>query len=210
MKEELLKRHRELKPEIRARLSDFRKVWRQGDRKIFGELCFCICTPQSKAVYCDKAVKELERSGVLFSGSVPEVRKRLKAVRFPNNKARFIVETRKRLSVGGKIMIKRHIDPADLFSTREWLVENILGLGLKEASHFLRNIGFGDRLAILDVHILKNMVRLGVIKERPKNTGRKIYYELEKKFRDLAAELGIPMAELDILLWARETGVVFK
>jgi N-glycosylase/DNA lyase len=89
-------------------------------------------------------------------------------------------------------------------------VRNVKGIGYKEASHFLRNIGFGQHLAILDVHILRNMVRYGVIESVPKNISRSVYLELENKLKGFAKKIGIPMDELDLLFWSSETGEIFK
>jgi len=93
---------------------------------------------------------------------------------------------------------------------REELVRSVKGLGYKEASHFLRNIGLGLHLAILDRHILRWMARLRLISSYPKSLSRRRYLELEARFRWLARYLGMTPAELDLLLWAMETGTVFK
>ena len=95
-------------------------------------------------------------------------------------------------------------------AAREWLVENVKGLGYKEASHFLRNIGLGEDLAILDRHILKNLVLLGVIDEVPSSPTKRIYLEIEKKMAAFSKKAGIPMGQLDLLLWYKEAGEVFK
>lgn len=195
---------------IKERLRQFRKVWEQPERRVFSELCFCICTPQSKAVHCDKAVSAMERSGTLFSGGRDRIKTGLKGVRFPNNKAAYIVEARKLFTVDGDIRIKDKIDVFDIFATREWLAGNVKGIGMKESSHFLRNMGFGSDLAILDVHILKNMVKYGIIKETPGSISMARYLELEDKVRKFAKKIKIPMAELDLLFWSMETGEVFK
>ena len=110
----------------------------------------------------------------------------------------------------GCFSIKDYIDKGDIFKTREWLVENIKGIGYKEASHFLRNIGFGKDLAILDVHILKNLKEYKVIQKIPKSLTKKEYLKIENKFRDFCRRIKIPMNELDLLLWSKETGFVFK
>jgi N-glycosylase/DNA lyase len=86
----------------------------------------------------------------------------------------------------------------------------VLGLGYKEASHFLRNIGLGEDLAILDRHILKNLMLLGVIREVPTSLSRKTYLEIERKMTAFSKEAGIPMSKLDLLLWYKEAGEVFK
>jgi N-glycosylase/DNA lyase len=85
-----------------------------------------------------------------------------------------------------------------------------MGFGFKEASHFLRNIGFGGDLAILDTHILKNMVKYGIIKSLPKNISAAGYLILEDKFRVFSKKVNIPMGELDLLLWSAETGEILK
>jgi len=210
MMRKLLADYKAKKSAIRKRLREFRSVWKRPDAKIFSELCFCICTPQSKAFYCDKAVRELEKTGDLFKGDRSRIRKGLKGVRFPNNKASYIVETRKLFTESGVIRVKNKIDASDIPATRWWLVRNVKGLGFKEASHFLRNVGFGEDLAILDVHILKNMIRYGIIGEVPKTISRKTYYLLEDKLRKFSCKAGIPMADLDLLFWSEETGEIFK
>jgi N-glycosylase/DNA lyase len=92
---------------------------------------------------------------------------------------------------------------------RLWLVNQVRGLGWKEASHFLRNVGHRD-LAILDRHILRNLIRTGVLRRLPKTLTAKRYAAIEAKFRDFAGQVGIPMDELDLLFWSMETGTVLK
>ena len=198
------------KKEIKERLKSFGRVWAKSDKKIFRELCFCICTPQSKAVNCERAVSELEKSGLLYEGGVRQVRAAMKGVRFPNNKARYIIEARRHFYQKGSCRIKKRIDVKDIISSRDWLVYNIKGIGLKEASHFLRNIGFGKNIAILDTHILRNLKRYKMIKEIPKSLSRERYLKIERKMRSFSKKIGIPIDELDLLLWAKETGIVFK
>ncbi len=200
--------HEARKPEIQKRLEDFQKFRQLGDKEIFPELCFCILTPQSKALNCWDSVLELQKTGLLFNGNNKKIKKILrKKVRFHNNKAKYIVENRKLFfenGLKGKIFNGKSKE-----ETREWLAENVKGYGYKEASHFLRNIGFRD-LAILDRHILKNLVNLGVIDKIPKNVNKKNYLAIEKKFRQFSEKIGIPMDELDLLFWSSQTGKVFK
>ena len=95
------------------------------------------------------------------------------------------------------------------YELREWLVKNVKGLGYKEASHLLRNIGYRN-LAILDRHILRNLVRVGVLKQIPKSISRLNYLETEKKFLGYSKKINIPMDELDLLFWSMETGEILK
>lgn len=206
----LLAEYREKKHDIKLRLKDFKFKWNETDRKIFTELCFCICTPQSKAVLCDEKVRNLAKSGVLFKGNLKELELGLMGVRFYKNKAKYILESRGLFTENGKIKIKDRINPKNIRVTRSWFEERVKGIGSKEASHFLRNIGFGKDLAILDVHILRNMVKCGIMSEIPRSISKKTYLELEKKLAKFSKKIKIPMAELDLLFWSRETGKIYK
>lgn len=121
--------------------------------------------------------------------------KRLKELghRYPNARARYIVEARK---------------CKNIVEEREWLVGNIKGLGYKEASHFLRNIGYKD-FAILDFHIIDILTRYNLI-EKPKTLTKRKYMGIENLLRKVAGRLNLNLAELDLYLWHAETGKVLK
>jgi N-glycosylase/DNA lyase len=210
--DKLLEMYQNKKDEIQKRLKEFKEISNQSDERVFAELAFCICTPQSKAFVCDKSISTLEKNGLLFTGNEKQIENFLNGVRFPKNKAKYIVEARKFFTEDGKLKIKEKIlMHKDAFELRDWLIENVKGLGIKEASHFIRNMGFGnEQLAILDRHILKNLKELGVIEEIPKVITRTIYLEIENKMREFSKRIKIPMYELDMLLWSKETGKVFK
>lgn len=180
------------------------------DNDIFAELAFCIFTPQSKAVSCDAAVKNLKSKKLLLKASAKKISRNISGVRFHNNKAAYLANARNTLIKGKSIDIKSRIDKKNIFGTREWFVKNIKGLGYKEAGHFLRNIGFGSDLAILDIHILRNLVKYKVIKELPKTMTGKMYVDIESKMRRFSKKMNIPMDELDLLFWAKQTGYIFK
>ena len=205
----LHKEYSKKKHEIKNRLKEFKKI--REDEDVFAELCFCILTPQSKAVNCDKAIRRLKETGLLFEGDESNITPLLRGLaRFHNRKASYLVAARNLFKNKNTLNVKSRLDPGDVFKTREWLVDNVKGLGYKEASHFLRNIGLGKDVAILDVHILKNLERLGVIEKIPSSITRKSYIAIEDKMRSFAERSRIPLEELDLLFWAGETGFVFK
>lgn len=215
MRNEEIKRLQQIyldkKVAITKRLDDFRDLWRKASEdELLAELAFCIFTPQSKARMCDSSVKALVAKGFLTGGNFSEVRENLKGVRFPNNKTKFFLSARDALTSQGRIQVRKVILPEDIFRTRDNLVRDIKGLGYKEASHFLRNIGMGESLAILDVHILRNMLNLGLINENKAVASRKRYFELECVLKDFCEKVKIPLAHMDILLWSKETGEIFK
>ena len=212
VKHEIKELYREVRPLIEKRLMEFRGIWEKGDDcAMFKEFIFCLLTPQSKAKICWDAVERMEQRSLLMNGDYREIVECLEGVRFKNKKADYIINSRAIFLENGMPRVKPIISgfksPEE---AREFLVNDVKGMGYKEASHFLRNIGFGENLAILDRHILKNLKFLGEIKDVPQSISRKIYMELEKLFLKTAEELGIPSSHLDLLLWYKEAGEVFK
>jgi N-glycosylase/DNA lyase len=209
--QELLRIHKEILPEIKKTVTGFKNIWKNGnDNDLFIELAFCLLTPQSGARRCWSALQGLIETGSLYKGCASEISCEINTVRFKNNKAGYICAARERFIEKGESLkehLSRFTDPKE---TREWLVKEIKGYGWKEASHFLRNIGFGETIAILDRHILRNMVRLGIMDEIPTGISRALYLNLELKLEAFAEETGIPMGHLDFVLWYRETGDLFK
>ena len=208
---ELQTLYSEKRDAIQKRLQEFKEVLRNIDDDVFAELCFCLLTPQSSAKTCWAAVSRLKERSLLLKGNPIEIQPQLNDVRFGDSKAKYIVEARDLFTKDGRLYLKSHLSSfSNLFELREWMVENVKGLGYKEASHFLRNIGLGEEFAILDRHILRNLKRLDVIPEVPVTITKKRYLEIEEKLRRFSREVGIPLAELDLLFWSRETGWIFK
>ena len=204
--------YRDIEHNILQRLAEFKSIWENGSEEdLFKELVFCIFTPQSNAHICWDAVNMLHDNDLLFLDSEKRIAQQINTVRFRYTKARNVVLARKLFQVDGKICIRSHLKKlSNNYKMREWLVHNVNGIGYKEASHFLRNIGFGDNIAILDRHILKNLVNLHVIAENPKFMSHKRYLEIERKMLKFAEKIGIPAIELDLLLWFKEKGEIFK
>ncbi len=202
-------RFEQKKPAIQSRLNEFKQIFLEGNnKKLFAELAFCLCTPQSRAVICDKAIKNLEKTGMLFSGNSKEIENNLDGVRFNSNKAKWIVEAREKYLKNLSKTLKSFRTSE---SAREWIVENIKGIGMKEAGHYLRNIGFeGEHLAILDRHILKHLVEEKIISEVPKSLTPKVYLEIESKMKKFSERAGLSLHELDLFWWSEESGIVLK
>lgn len=207
----LLISYKEKKEAIRARLKEFEEASGWSDERLFAELCFCICTPQSKAKTCWNAISTLMNNGLLYFGDEKQIKLSLIGVRFSENKARYIVEARNFFQKDSKFQIKERIGSFQSVKIlREWLVKNVKGLGMKEASHFIRNIGLGKELAILDRHILRNLLKFKVISDIPRNLGKRIYLQIESKMKEFSNKTDIPMSDLDLLFWSKETGEIFK
>jgi N-glycosylase/DNA lyase len=206
--------YKKKKKDFERRLADFRRIRRSGDdRAMLHELIFCIFTPQSKAVNCWRCVTSMIENRLMMDGTAADLLKlkEMNLVRFKNKKAQFAVLARDQFIKDGEINIKSFLNRfKDANEMREWLVNNIKGYGYKEASHFLRNIGFGEDIAILDRHILKNLKLMGAIKSVPGSLTPAFYLETERKMKVFAKRIKVPMAALDLILWYKEAGHIFK
>lgn len=210
MIDELVRKYEAKREGIKKRLDEFKLIKGLSNEEIFAELAFCLCTPQSKATTCWNAINTLVKNNLLYTGNGSQIKPFLNAVRFNENKTKYIIEARKLFLESGKFNLRDLVNSKDPYELRDWLVENVNGFGLKEASHFLRNVGVGNGLAILDSHILKNLHRYNVIDELPKSLTEKKYLDIEVKMAKFAEKIGIPIDELDLLLWSEETGFIFK
>ncbi len=202
-----------IKTQIISRLSEFRLIGTKGsDDDIYAELIFCIFTPQSNAVICWNTVKKLREKNLLYSINKDLLINELKGVRFRNNKAGYVIKARNDFfDSANNFTLKNTIDEiSDIISKREWLVKNVKGYGYKESSHFLRNIGYGDNIAILDRHILKNLLNNKVITEIPKSLTRKKYMEIENKMITYSKKINIPIQHLDLVFWYSAKKEIFK
>lgn len=78
------------------------------------------------------------------------------------------------------------------------------GVGLKTASWFLRNIGNGDGLAIIDVHIDRIAKAWHLI---PHGLDpQKNYLEIEERMQNHCLALGTCISKLDLALWHYSRG----
>jgi N-glycosylase/DNA lyase len=206
------KLYRKKRREISLRLGEFRQRGLQASgEELFSELAFCLLTPQSRAKFCWEAIMNLKEQHMLLKGSADQIKRRLHCVRFHNKKASYIVAARNLFLRDGAFAMKKLLEQHDdSYACREWLVKNVKGLGYKEASHFLRNIGRGENMAILDRHILKNLYLLGVIAKIPETLSKTTYRQIEITMEKFAMSVNIPFADLDLLLWYKETGEIFK
>jgi N-glycosylase/DNA lyase len=201
-----------IRPQIAERLAQFAKVWATGDDfDLFVELVFCLLTPSSRARSAERAIGILTDRNLLKAGPEEEIAGILNIVRFRYRKASYIVLAR-RLALSQKTHSLRDelARLPDMPAARQWLVSSVKGMGYKEASHFLRNIGLHREIAILDRHILRSLCTLGLIDCVPDHLTARRYEAVESAMREYAERIGIPLSYLDFVLWYRATGEIFK
>jgi N-glycosylase/DNA lyase len=210
LKTTLIDTYNAIRVDIDKRLRDFARVWVDAsDIELFREMAFCMCTPQTSAHKSWSAVSALFDRKLLAKGGAEQIAPVLRehGVRFHNNKARYIVQNREKFYPKTREHIGKILE---LPQPHDYLYNNIEGWGMKEAAHFLRNIGFGDYAAILDRHILRRLAVYGVIPEIPAALSTRVYRETDEKMKAFAESCGIPFAALDLVFWYEETGEIFK
>jgi len=206
--------HNARRVEIRNRLREFRDVWRAGsDSRLWEEMVYCIFTAGASA---RMGLRSVEAVRPLLQNGKPRAMTRALvaagAHRFPNARPHYVAATRDYLKASCAMRLRAQLrkfrNPVE---RRDWLASErrIKGLGYKESSHFLRNIGFKG-YAILDKHIVRCLAELSVIDSPKPPATRTRYLETEACMQCFAKEVGIDFDELDLLLWSMKTGEVLK
>lgn len=190
----------EQKELIYIRYNEFQNFSTKTNAQWFSELCFCILTANSQAKRAIAIQEKLGHSGFLEK-PLEEIASTIKSFghRFHNNKAKYIIQAREFAN------IKDRLKNFDDFTAREYIVKNIKGIGYKEASHFLRNVGY-SQVAIIDRHILKFLLEQKLIPEIPKTITTKHYLKFEKILQNFSSNQSI----LDLMIWCHMTGEVLK
>ncbi len=210
--DELQRIYSDKRREIRDRLAEFAGVGRTGSsERLFEELTFCIFTAGASARMGLLSVDSIRP--LLMSGSSGDFQRALRGRhRFPNSRGAYVYQTREYLRGACGLRLRqalRSFKSAD--ERRDFLAadRSVRGIGYKEASHFLRNVGYRG-YAILDKHLLGRLAEFGVIENsRPPPTKGK-YLEIEQKLKLFAESIGIDFDELDLLLWYTKTGEILK
>ncbi|MEW6207926.1 MAG: N-glycosylase/DNA lyase [Acidobacteriota bacterium] len=210
--EELKEIYRRKCQEIQATLAEFERVGRRAsDERLFEELTFCIYTAGASARMGLRCVASVR--SVLMTGSVEDIQLALaRKHRWPEARGAYVFETREYLREHCQLRIRELLEGFETANERrDFFAANprVRGIGYKEASHYLRNVGFRG-YAILDKHILARLAEFSVIENPKPPSSKKKYVALEENMKRFACETGIDFDELDLLLWYSKTGEILK
>lgn len=212
--ERVVATHRARRKDIKKRLGEFQEVWRHGsDARLWEELVYCIFTAGASARMGLNAIDAVR--SLLLDGEPEEMTQVLRetgAHRFPVARPRYIVTTRNYFRVNfGMALRERLRSFSDPFERRDWLAQEkqIKGLGYKESSHFLRNVGVKGH-AILDKHVMRCLAEMNIVDTARPPANRRKYLEVEQEFRRFAEQIKVDFDELDLVLWSIKTGEILK
>lgn len=213
--------------DLHSKMADSFKQGRNWDEmsegELWGELCLCILSSNVPYELAKSAFFHLREMSLLepkwitqTSNSVRIIAQELsksiylpkkkngqyRKYRFPNIRAKNIVGATETLYVKNFGLVRILEKEKSEQETRCFLAKNISGVGLKEASHFLRNIGYSESLAIIDTHVI---AFLEDIEALPQDTIRTvtppIYMRLERILQELCISLNLNLSTFDMAIW---------
>ena len=198
--------------DVRQRIAEFDAIWANGtDAKLWEEMVYCFFTGGCSARMGLNSVEAVRT--ILLTGTHDELMNKLVGKhRYPRARSGYIVASRDFLQEHCGMRLREKLNSFDDdLERRDWLVKEkrIKGLGYKEASHYLRNIGLKG-YAILDKHILRSLTELKIISDPKPPNNRLKYLTIEKEVKKLAENLKIDFDELDLVLWSLKTGEILK
>lgn len=200
--------------------------WRNlSEEQLWAELVGCILSSQVRHESCSAAHERLTKLGLLSIKRVEDFDEFYRDVhhalsrpftrednafsftgkyRFPKTKSEQIVGTATRLfhnTEGKGLSIVLHESP-DFCSARRELITLCRGIGPKQASLFLRNVGFSGDVAVLDAHVMRYMEYMKLL-DCPRLTLSSMsnYEQGEHTFRCHAWSVGFTPAVLDTAVW---------
>jgi N-glycosylase/DNA lyase len=192
-----------------------------SERELWLELVSCILGSRVRYETATECSRHLGETGVLEKEKLLENPKKMAAMiqkelhkplfppfsnnracryPFPKTKAKCIVTTATRIYQDDGTTIKDILNNnPNPFEARDALVTKCSGIGLKQASLFLRNVSFSDNLAILDTHVM-TFIELLITGKPVRMTPQK-YLFLEKMLHNYATSRRISLDKLDMAIW---------
>lgn len=198
--------------------SQTKRVVQPCERSLWWELSTCILSSQVPYSLAVSAANEVNVQELLLDEQ-PEIQVlyqklfdvlvtplhvegRLRKYRFPEKRAR-------QLSLARQIVTKEYgtltnflKNSLEAVEARSWLISHMPGIGPKQASMFLRNVGVSYELAILDRHVLNYMSALGIYSGKESFISNiKQYKRYETVLKEHAEELDCSVGLLDWAIW---------
>ena len=200
-------------------------AWRLlTEEHLLREACFCIFSSQMKFEVAEAITSRLETRGLLYaacngtrnegyqesvSASLSEAvtvtrasRQWQQRPRFGNRFASFLLSTIATMKDHGITLHQILRDADTAYEARADLIKWVKGFGPKQASLFLRRVGYSFNLAVLDTHIMDYLRTARGIDFKPYAIARLSSYELvEKDFRRIAERFGHSVGCVDLAIW---------
>lgn len=196
----------------------------RSEEKLLSELVLCILSSQDKYEIALAAVKELRLKKILqkviTATNTVEIRHNIETIlhypiafestgktykrrlRFFVKKTNYIVLTLENIYLKGLTIRKILNQDSSAVEPRKKIMKHSYGLGPKQASMFLRNIGYNTDLAVLDKHVIDYMKLVGLISSSITTiSSYSTYIKTEKKLQFYSKHLNLSLFHLDLAIW---------
>ena len=200
MYNEFLQHYENVEDQATQRLHQFENVERT-EKALFEELAFCVFAANSSAKMAQKAVSLLKP--ILHTGDESQYKSAVKGkVRFYNVRSEYLAynfEYVQKTSLRKMICVDK---------PRKELL-NLKGIGMKEASHFLRNTGHSGYV-ILDKHIREIAYKLEILETASYESSYENYILKEAKIIEFCETNNLDIDVFDLAAWSYKTGKILK
>lgn len=196
----------------------------KNENKLLHELVLCILSSQEKYEVALAIMKVFKKNNILripldnieFKKNKNQIRHTLnnpvnflfnnkdyfRRLRFFHKKGNYIIDTLENIYLNNLTINKILKQNNCSFETRKNIIKYSHGLGPKQASMFLRNIGFYSEFAVLDKHVIDYMRIMGLtcIKENSFSSLTS-YEKIENIFIKYAESINVNLLHLDLAIW---------
>lgn len=196
----------------------------RSEDKLLSELVLCILSSQEKYEVALGIMKSLRKENSLriprnkseFKEIKKDIRNTLKKpvqfisnekeysrrLRFFVKKGQYIIDTLENIYLKG-LTIREILKQEDCIQeTRKNIISYSCGLGPKQASMFLRNIGYHSEFAVLDKHVIDYMRMMGLTRITENNfSSMTSYQKIETKLKSYADTYHVNLLHLDLAIW---------
>jgi N-glycosylase/DNA lyase len=227
MTSDALRRRTALREAVSAVLTEIAAMkkgqvdWRSlKEQTLWYELVACVLGSGVRFEDAICAVTRLKRAGVLTwdlrPRSLPEFETRVARVlfarcsrrdgcigryRFPRRRAQLVRMAASAIYSSGESLRALLRAARSSQHARRVLVTAVPGIGPKQASLFLRNVGFAHDLAVLDVHVLRYLCWMDGVSRQRTVSGLREYERHERRIRRYAREASVTVGDLDLAVW---------
>jgi N-glycosylase/DNA lyase len=182
-----------------------------NEKSLWFELVACILGSGVVFEHAQNVVKNLKDRGCLellkisnfseFEANIYKVLLEFK-YRFPRIRAEYLRKTAEMIYGAGFTLTDLLSKCGSTNEARTIIMVHSKGIGPKQSSMFLRNIGYSDDLAILDSHVLKYMFSIGLLDTLIKSVSNMSFYKkLEERLKQYSNSLKVTLSNLDTAIW---------
>lgn len=175
---------------------------------VFEMAVACADTLRAASLFCINNLKRQDYERLLLKSlSQPVVyvlngTERRSLPRFKNRLSRLLSLTAQHLIATGTTIKSLLINAESPIHARQQLVLTVFGFGPKQASLFLRRIGYCEHLAIIDTHIIDYLnLAKATSHSRSRLSSLPYYQTIEENFRQIADEFGFSVGCVDLAMW---------